>query len=102
MRPSYLFVVKQHLVRILQLLLCVVNDREGLGFSIKCLAYLAKIRYYFKTMAKGQDNLIQLKNKETGEVYWTSKNKKLVTRKIELKKYSKKLRKHITFKETKK
>ena len=53
-------------------------------------------------MAKAQDNLIQLKNKETGEVYWTSKNRKLVTRKIELKKYSKKLRKHITFKETKK
>ena len=58
--------------------------------------------YNSKTMAKAQDNLIQLKNKETGEVYWTSKNKKLVTRKIELKKYSKKLRKHIMFKETKK
>jgi large subunit ribosomal protein L33 len=53
-------------------------------------------------MAKAQDRLIQLKHKETGEVYWTSKNKKLVTRKVELKKYSKKLRKHVTFKETKK
>ncbi|MFA5132065.1 MAG: 50S ribosomal protein L33 [Candidatus Paceibacterota bacterium] len=53
-------------------------------------------------MAKAQDNLILLKHKETGEVYWTSKNKKLVTRKIELKKYSKKLRKHVMFKETKK
>jgi large subunit ribosomal protein L33 len=53
-------------------------------------------------MAKSQDNLIQIKNKETGEVYWTRKNKKLVTRKIELKKYSKKLRKHVTFKESKK
>jgi large subunit ribosomal protein L33 len=53
-------------------------------------------------MAKAQVNLIQLKNKETGESYFTNKNKKLVTRKIELKKYSKKLRKHITFKETKK
>jgi large subunit ribosomal protein L33 len=49
-----------------------------------------------------QDRLIQLKNKETGEVYWTSKNKKKVERKIELKKFSKKLRKRITFKETKK
>jgi len=67
-----------------------------------CLAISAKNMYYVVTMAKAQDNLIQLKNKETGEVYWTSKNKKLVTRKIELKKYSKKLRKHITFKETKK
>lgn len=49
-----------------------------------------------------QDRLIQLKNKESGEVYWTSKNKKKVERKIELKKYSKKLKKRITFKETKK
>ncbi len=49
-----------------------------------------------------QDKLIQLKNKETGEVYWTSKNKKKVERKIELKKFSKKLRKRITFKESKK
>lgn len=53
-------------------------------------------------MSKSQANLIQLKNKDTGESYWTSKNKKLVTRKIELKKYSKKLRKHVMFKETKK
>ena len=53
-------------------------------------------------MAKAQDNLIQLKNKETGEVYWTRKNKKLVTRKIELKKYSPKLRKRVVFKESKK
>ena len=49
-----------------------------------------------------QDRLIPLRNKETNEVYWTSKNKKLVERKIELKKYSKKLRKRVAFKETKK
>ncbi|MCX6716139.1 MAG: 50S ribosomal protein L33 [Candidatus Taylorbacteria bacterium] len=49
-----------------------------------------------------QDSLIQIKNKETGEVYWTRKNKKKVERKIELKKYSAKLRKHVTFKEAKK
>ncbi|OHA88772.1 MAG: 50S ribosomal protein L33 [Candidatus Zambryskibacteria bacterium RIFCSPHIGHO2_01_FULL_43_27] len=49
-----------------------------------------------------QDNLIQLKNKETGEVYFTRKNRKKVERKIELKKYSKKLRKRVTFKEAKK
>ena len=36
-----------------------------------------------------QDRLITLKNKETGEVRWTSKNKRKVERKIELKKYSK-------------
>lgn len=49
-----------------------------------------------------QDHLIQIRNKETGEVYFTRKNKKKVERKIELKKYSAKLRKHITFKESKK
>lgn len=49
-----------------------------------------------------QDQLIQIKNKETGETYWTRKNRKKVERKIELKKYSAKLRKHVTFKEAKK
>jgi large subunit ribosomal protein L33 len=49
-----------------------------------------------------QDKLIQLKNKSTGEVYWTRKNKKTVEKKIELKKYSSKLRKHVVFKEAKK
>jgi len=43
-----------------------------------------------------------LRNKETGEVYHTRKNKKKVERKIELKKYSKLLRKRIVFKESKK
>ena len=49
-----------------------------------------------------QNSLIILKNKETGEVYWSRKNKKKVEKKIELKKYSAKLRKHVTFKESKK
>ncbi len=49
-----------------------------------------------------QDSLIQIRNKSTGEVYFTRKNKKLVERKIELKKYSAKLRKHVVFKEAKK
>jgi large subunit ribosomal protein L33 len=48
-----------------------------------------------------QDRLIPLVNKESGEVYFTSKNKKKVERKIELKKYSKKLRKRVSFKEAK-
>lgn len=55
---------------------------------------------YFTNMS--QDKLIQLKNKSTGEVYWTRKNKKTVEKKLELKKYSAKLRKHVVFKETKK
>ena len=49
-----------------------------------------------------QDQLIQLKAKGTGQVYWTRKNRKLVTRKIELKKYDPKSRKRIVFKEGKK
>jgi large subunit ribosomal protein L33 len=49
-----------------------------------------------------QPRLVILKNKETGEVYLTSKNKKKVERKLELKKYSKKLRKRVVFKEVKK
>lgn len=49
-----------------------------------------------------QDRLIKITNKESGETYFTTKNKKQVTRKIEFKKYSSKLRKHVTFKESKK
>lgn len=49
-----------------------------------------------------QDQLIILKNKQTGEVYYTRKNKKKVERKLELKKYSKVLRKRVVFKEAKK
>lgn len=53
-------------------------------------------------MGKIQDHLAIVKNKETKEVYHTTKNKKQVARKLELKKYSKKLRKHVVFKESKK
>jgi large subunit ribosomal protein L33 len=52
-------------------------------------------------MAK-QDKLVIVRNKSTGEVYWTRKNKKGVERKLEFKKYSPKLRKHVVFKEAKK
>lgn len=49
-----------------------------------------------------QDQLIQLKNKKTGETYYSRKNRKNSDEKLELKKYSKKLRKHVIFKESKK
>jgi ribosomal protein L33 len=50
-----------------------------------------------------QQNLVKLTNKETGETYWSSKNKKkLAGIKLEFKKYSKKLRKVVSFKESKK
>jgi large subunit ribosomal protein L33 len=49
-----------------------------------------------------QDNLIKIKNQQTGEMYWTRKNKRKVEKKLDLKKYSPKLRKHVSFKEVKK
>lgn len=49
-----------------------------------------------------QEKLIQLKNKETGETYYSRKNRKNSDEKLELKKYSKKLRKRVVFKEAKK
>lgn len=49
-----------------------------------------------------QDRLIKIINKSTGTIMYTVKNKKKVTRKLELKKYDPKLRKHVTFKEGKK
>lgn len=64
------------------------------------IAKFTNIVYSVPTMSQIQ--LIQLKNKETGEVYMTRKNKKKVERKIELKKFSKVLRKHVIFKEAKK
>ena len=52
-----------------------------------------------------QDNLVKIQNKETKEIYWTRRPKKGKTgvpRKLDLKKYSKKLKKHVQFKEVKK
>ena len=44
---------------------------------------------------------IKLKSTESSECYWTTKNKRTVTGRIELKKYDKKLKKHVIFKEAK-
>ena len=48
-----------------------------------------------------KDKLVRLINKKTGTAYYTRKNKKLVTRKLELKKYDKVLRKRVVMKEAK-
>jgi large subunit ribosomal protein L33 len=76
---------------------------------IGCIAFFPPLSYSmathfhpFNSNYMSQKSLIQLKNKTTGETYWTRKNKKLVERKIEYKKYSAKLRKHVVFKEAKK
>lgn len=49
-----------------------------------------------------QDKLVKIQNKDTKEIYYTRKNKKTVLKKLELKKYSRKLKKHVIFKEIKK
>jgi len=49
-----------------------------------------------------QKNLVYLQNKETGEIYHTRKNKKLIEEKLKYKKFSRKLRKHVIFEEVKK
>lgn len=53
------------------------------------------------TMAKGGRETIKLKSTESTEVYWTTKNKRNTTDRIERKKYDKKLKRHVVFKEAK-
>jgi len=56
-------------------------------------------------MAKKNDKrtIIGLVSEESGErLYYTSKNKQNTPDKLQLRKYSKKLRKHVLFVETKK
>lgn len=79
-----------------------VTSSPGTDFVSSHLTLIDATSLNGYSLAMSQDQLIMLKHAATGEVYWTRKNKKLVTRKIELKKYSKKLRKHVVFKETKK
>ena len=67
-------------------------------------SFFAKIREKIRnlTMAKkGAREKIRLKSSESSEVYWTFKNKRNTPDRIELKKYDKKLRKHVAFKEAK-
>ncbi len=49
-----------------------------------------------------QDRLIRLKSTKSDHVYYTTKNRKKVERKIELKKFDPTLRKRVTYKEAKK
>ncbi len=51
-------------------------------------------------MASAREN-VKLKSTESTEVYWTTKNKRTTTGRLELKKYDKKLKKHVIFKEAK-
>ncbi len=44
---------------------------------------------------------IKLKSEESSEYYYTTKNKKTKPERMTIKKFDKKLRKHVLFKETK-
>ncbi len=50
---------------------------------------------------KGAREIIKLKSTESDECYWTVKNKRNTTERMELNKFDKSLRKHVTFKEAK-
>ncbi|MDP1608051.1 MAG: 50S ribosomal protein L33 [Chlamydiales bacterium] len=50
---------------------------------------------------KGAREKIKLKSTESHECYWTIKNKRNTTERLELKKYDSSLRRCVTFKEAK-
>ena len=50
---------------------------------------------------KGAREKIKMKSTESTECYWTTKNKRNSTERLELRKYDKSLKKHVTFKEAK-
>jgi large subunit ribosomal protein L33 len=51
-------------------------------------------------MASGRET-IKMKSTESTSVYWTTKNKRNTTERLERKRYDQKLRRHVTFKEAK-
>lgn len=50
---------------------------------------------------KGAREKVRLKSTESSETYWTFKSKRNTPDRMELKKYDKKLRRHVIFKEAK-
>lgn len=50
---------------------------------------------------KGAREKVKLKSTESSEVYWTMKNKRNTPDRMELRKFDKKLKKHVNFKESK-
>lgn len=52
-------------------------------------------------MAKGARENVKLKSTESTDCYWTTKNKRNTTERLEIKKYDRKLKKHVVFKEAK-
>lgn len=50
---------------------------------------------------KGAREKVKLKSTESSETYWTMKNKRNTPDRMELKKYDRKLKRHVVFKEAK-
>ena len=50
---------------------------------------------------KGNRIIVKLENKETGNLYVTTRNRINTTEKLKIKKFDKKAKKHIVFTETK-
>lgn len=50
---------------------------------------------------KGPREKIKLKSTESATTYWTTKNKRNTTQRLELNKFDKALKKHVVFKEAK-
>lgn len=50
---------------------------------------------------KGAREPVRMKSTESHECYWTVKNKRNTTERMELKKYDASLRRHVIFKEAK-
>jgi len=50
---------------------------------------------------KGNRVLVKLRSTESGHMYYTSKNRRTTTQRIELRKYDPIVRKHVIYRETK-
>jgi len=50
---------------------------------------------------KGNRILVKLRSSESGHMYYTSKNRRTTTTRLELRKYDPIVRKHVMYKETK-
>lgn len=50
---------------------------------------------------KGNRVLVKLRSTESGHMYYTTKNRRTTTQRIELRKYDPIVRKHVIYRETK-
>ncbi len=75
--------------------------RSALIF-LGCSRPFAKCKHIWYFWGMSQDRLIRLKSTKSEHIRWSSKNKKLVTRKIEMLKFDPTIRERVIYKEAKK